>query len=117
MKVRPLSGQVLVEILPHDKVSPGGIEIPQRSLSPEEIQDTHLNPEKPKPWFGMVRSIGKWPKLKGGLTLMPEFGVNAKVIIRHNAGTPFQDGTHRRLRMVSQSDVLAIYQDTVAVQP
>lgn len=108
MKVRPLTGQVLIEILPHDKVSPGGIEIPQRSLSPEEVQDRHLNPEKPKPWFGVVRAIGKWPPLKCGKLLLPEYGLNAKVVIRHNAGTPFQDGTERKLRMVKQGDVLAV---------
>lgn len=108
MRVRPLTGQALIELLPHDQFSDGGIEIPKRSLSPEEIQDRHLNPDKPKPWYGVVRSIGKWPALKCGKLLLPEYGVGMRVVIKHNAGVPFQDGTHRKLRMVHQGDVLAV---------
>lgn len=107
-KVKPLTGQVLVEIIPAENKSPGGIEFPNRSLSAEEVQETHQNPEKPKALTGIVRACGPWPKLKCGLTLMPEYGLNAKVFIRPHAGIDMQWDTSRRLKMVKQSDVLAI---------
>lgn len=115
-KVKPLTGQVLIEILPAEKKTPGGIELPQRSLSAEEVQETHQNPEKPKALTGIVRACGPWPKLKCGLTLMPEFGINSKVVISPNSGQLLQWETARRLKLISQSQVLAVLTDSVQVR-
>lgn len=109
MKIKPLTGQALVELLPHDRLTAGGIEIPERCLSPDEVESRHLNPEKPKPWFGVVREIGAWPPLKNGLRLMPEFGIGAKVILRHNAGTEIHYHERVKLRLVKQQDILAVW--------
>lgn len=109
-KIKPLTGQALVELLPHDRLTTGGIEIPERCLSPEEVQDRHLNPDKPKPWFGVVREIGAWPRLRCGKLAMPEFGLGSKVIIRHNSGTEIHYHERVKLRVVQQSDVLAVFQ-------
>lgn len=108
MKIRPLTGQVLVEILPADKVTAGGIEIPERVMSPEEVQESHRNPAPPPPWQGIVREIGPWPKLPNGMALMPEYGRGARVLIRHNAGIQMRRSIGTRLRMVRQSEVLAL---------
>lgn len=108
MRIRPLTGHVLVEILPDDSKSAGGIEIPHRSLSAEEVQEQHADPQMPAPWTGRVVAIGDWPKLRNGLLAMPEYGVGARVIISRHAGVQMQRNIGQRFRMVRQRDVLAI---------
>lgn len=100
MTIRPLTGQVLVEIIPPDSRTSGGIEIPERSLSPEEVQERHADPSPPPPWQGRVVAIGRWPSLKNGMALMPEYGIGARVVIRHHAGIPMQRSIGTKLRMV-----------------
>lgn len=108
MKIKPLTGHVLVEIIPPNKISDGGIEIPERSLSPEEVQQRHPNPEKPKPITGIVREIGSWPKTKNGMLQMPEFGKGAKVLIGALSGIHMQRHIGERFKMVRLDDVLAV---------
>lgn len=108
MNVRPLSGQVLIEILPPDKRSAGGIEFPDHTRSADEVQATHRKPEKPPPLQGIVAAIGYWPKLRNGLSLMPEFGIGAHVIVRHNAGLQMHRGIGERFRMCLVEEVLAV---------
>lgn len=107
-RVKPLAGQVLIELLPADTHSAGGIELPNRTLSPEEVQERHTNPEKPRAIIGVVKAIGDWPKLKNGMCLLPDYGINARVAIRPEVGTAMQWDKTRKLRMVKQSDVLAV---------
>lgn len=107
-KVQPLTGQVLIEVLPEDAKSPGGIDLPNRGLSAEEVQERHQNPEKPPGAYGIVRAIGPWPKLKCGLALMPEYGMGAKVFFNPLRGIAMQWDTTRKLRMIMQEDVLAV---------
>lgn len=108
MKIKPLTGQALVEILPPDTMTAGGIELPQRSLSAEEVQERHRTPAPPPPWTGIVREIGPWPKLRNGMALMPDFGRGAKVIVGHNAGLQMHRGIGERFRMVQIREVLAV---------
>lgn len=108
MRVVPLTGQVLVELIPADTVTAGGIEIPQRHQSPEEVQVSTRRPEPPPPWQGIVREIGPWPKLKNGMMDMPPYGIGARVIIGHHAGVTMHRGIGERFRMVKQEDVLAV---------
>lgn len=106
--IRPLTGQVLVELQPLPTTTSGGIEIPERNRSPEEVEATHLNPEKPKPLVGIVRAIGKWPPLKNGMLRLPEFGLGARVLVYFNAGTPLQRDSGGKLRLVRLDEVLAV---------
>ena len=108
MRIKPLTGQVLVEILPADRSTAGGIELPERTLSPEEHQQNARHPTPPPPWTGIVREIGPWPKLRNGLLAMPEYGKGARVVIGHNAGIQMQRNIGERFRMVRQEDVLAV---------
>ena len=110
MSVRPLTGQVLVEILPVDKRTPGGIELPQHTPSPEENQQAAHRPTIPMALIGIVKAIGAWPKLSNGMALMPEFGVGARVVIGPHAGLDMSRGNGERLKMVHQSQVLAVLQ-------
>lgn len=110
MRIKPLTGQVLIEVLPAEKRSPGGIELPDRfPMSPAAVEATHANPEKPaKPCIGIVRAIGKWPLTRKGLLLMPEFSVGVKVAFNPWRGTDLQLGLGVRLKMIPNSDVLAV---------
>lgn len=109
MRIRPLTGQVLIEVLPAETVTPGGVSLPvDVSVSAETIQESHLNPEKPaKNHIGIVCEIGSWPKTRNGMLRMPEFGRGARVVFNPFRGQEIQFGAVR-LRMVNQRDVLAV---------
>lgn len=108
MRVRPLTGQVLIEVLLADSISAGGIHFPECALSADEVQERSRNPEKPAAMTGIVRAIGPWPKLENGMALMPEFGVGAKVLFNQFRGVAMQRHLGQRLRMVRNTDVLAV---------
>jgi co-chaperonin GroES (HSP10) len=108
MRIKPLTGQVLIEILPADKRTAGGIDLPEHTMSPEENQEAAHRPTMPPGLTGVVKAIGPWPKLANGFALMPEFGVGARVVIGRGAGLDLQRGIGERLKMVHQSQVLAV---------
>ena len=108
MRLRPLTGQVLVEILPAEKLTAGGIEIPQRSRSPEERHEAARRPEPPPPVTGIVKAVGPWPKTKQGLAMLPEFQLGDKVLVGFHAGVQMQRSIGERLRMVRFDQVLAV---------
>lgn len=110
MRLRPLTGQVLVEILPADTRSAGGIELPQHTPSPEEQQQAARRPIMPPGLIGTVVEIGPWPKLANGKALLPEFGRGAKVVIGPRAGLDLAWGNGARLKMVRNDQVLAVLQ-------
>lgn len=84
--------------------------MPQNSsVSAEIVQESHANPEKPSANnIGKVIAIGKWPKLRNGMALMPEFGVGSKVLFNPWRGTKMQRGIGEQYRMVRNEDVLAV---------
>lgn len=108
MRVRPLTGQVLVELDPRDTQSAGGIAIPEHTLSPEEQQQLARHPTPPRPLTGTVREIGPWKKLRNGKALLPPFGVGARVLIPRYGGTDMHWDVSGRLKMVKSEDVLAV---------
>jgi len=108
MSVRPLTGQVLVWVLPPEQRTASGIELPQRRLSAEEVQERNHHPEPPPPDIGIVESIGPWPALKNGLRVLPPFSVGAKVVIRNGSGQQLSRGIGERLRMVKTEQILAV---------
>ena len=108
MKLKPLIGQVLVEILPADTRSAGGVDLPQHTPSPEENQEAARRPTMPPAVTGIVKAIGEWPKTRSGLLKMPEFGVGSKVVIGPNAGLDMERRLGDRLKMVRNEQVLAV---------
>lgn len=107
-KIRPLTGQVLVEIMPAEKQTAGGLAIPEYDPTPEDHQRMARNPEMPPGVKGRVRAIGAWPKTKSGLAQMPEYGVGAFVVIPPKSGLELHRNLGDRFRMVKQSQVLAV---------
>lgn len=108
MRIKPLTGQVLIRILPRDTRSPGGIELPEHTASPEEVQEASHHPIPPPPEMGIVESIGPWPALRNGLRVLPPFVVGNRVIIGANSGQQMHRGIGDRLRMVRYDQVLAV---------
>jgi len=108
MKVKPLTGKVLVELDAPDKLTLTGLHIPNHTLSAEEHQQADKKPWKPAGIVGKVVEIGPWPKLKNGLAVLPEFGIGARVIVRPTAGVSMNWETSGRLKMLSSDDVLAV---------
>lgn len=108
-KIRPLTGQVLIEVLPTDNKTPGGIDLPEVvRVSPDVVQEQSHDPQKPvPPNIGIVRAIGPWPKLPNGMTLLPEFGVGARVAFNPYRGDQLRYET-KPLRLVRLDDVLAV---------
>lgn len=107
MRVKPLTGQVLIELDPREATSPGGIAIPNRTLSPEEVQERHAKPTPPPGVIGKVCEIGAWP-VKNGRAFPPPFGMGSKVIIPRYCGQELSWETSCRLRIVNQQDILAV---------
>lgn len=109
MRLRPLTGQVLVEVLPRESVSAGGIAFPDEvPLSPEAVQAGHRHPEPPRPWTCVVREIGPWPKAKNGLAMLPEFQRGQKVVIGRHAGIEMERGVGQNYRMIRYDQILGI---------
>lgn len=106
--IRPLSGQVLIRVLPPETRSSGGIEIPQRRKSPEEVQQDNHHPEPPPPQIGVVEAIGPWPRLKNGMAVLPPFPPGAKVLVREGSGAKLNRGIGERLKLIRTDDVLAV---------
>ena len=106
MKITPLTGQVLVEILPEPTETDTGIAIPEYDMTPEDHQRAARNPSPPPPHRGIVRAVGQWPKTKSGLMRMPEYGIGAMVVVPARAGLELQH--YKRYRMIQQREVLAV---------
>ena len=109
-RIVPLTGQVLVEILPAETRSAGGIDLPQHTPSPEENQQAAHRPSVPLALIGIVKALGAWPKLDNGMLEMPEFGVGTRVVIGPHAGLDMARGVGERLKMVRNDQVLAVLQ-------
>ncbi len=107
-KIKPLPGMSLIELDVPDKVSAGGIDIPDHTLSAEEHQQRSHNPEQPPGLTGVVVAIGEWPKNKKGQLLMPQFGIGARIVIRPTAGQEMHYGSTSRLRTIWNDDALAV---------
>lgn len=110
MRVKPLTGQILIELDERERTSPGGVAIPEHTLSPEEHQERSHHPAPPPGITGRVVEIGDWPKLKNGMAVMPPFGIGARVVIRPTSGVEFHWETSCRLKMVQTEDILAVFQ-------
>lgn len=108
MSVRPLTGQVLLRVLPSETVSAGGIVIPEHTLSPEEHQERNHHPDPPGPVTAQVVAVGPWKRLRNGLALIPPISPNSKVLIRPGCGQQLSRGVNEQLRLVKVDDVLAV---------
>lgn len=108
--IRPLTDQVLLRILPPEKYSSGGIEIPQRRIGPAEQEQLNHMPEPPPTDVGIVEAIGPWKSLANGMKVPPPFPPGAKVLVREGSGHKLRRDVGERLRLVHTDDILAVLQ-------
>lgn len=99
--LRPLTGQILLEILPPEETTNGGIHIPETSRdgAPDE---------KKSVLKGIVRAMGPWKKTKKGFGILPDFGIGAKVVVSPYRGTQVGKYVAERYRLVKSDDILAV---------
>ena len=97
MNIKPLTGQVLVELLPVE-LKEGSLFIPEQT-----------NPLNKKPVIrATVLAMGPWKKSKTGFGILPDFGVGATVYMSPHSGTTLEIDGKRNFRLVKTSDILAI---------
>ena len=99
MTIHPLAGQTLIEIVSPQNVTFGGIVLPDGAFDKQSCG---------KSAKGIVREIGEWPKLKNGLSVLPEFKRGDKVLISDYSGTTLQKDFGDRMKIVRIQDVLAV---------
>lgn len=88
-KMKPMAGHAIVELQPAADKSDGGIAIP------DEAQE--------KPNEAIVRSLGEPPK--GGWDCV----LGDRVVVRKHLGTQLDIILHRKLKLVSHHDILAVF--------
>lgn len=101
MNVKPLTGQVLVEVLPPEDKTLGGLFIP-------DVAQSSPRGEKARPFKALVVAIGAWRKTKQGFAVLPEFGIGAQILCTPYAGTKLSRNIGERYQLVKVTDVLAI---------
>ncbi len=107
MKVRPLTGQVLIRVLPPQQRTDSGIELPQVTLSAEERQQRSHHPEPPPPDIGIVEAVGPWQRKANGY-VMPPVQVGAKVVVREGSGIKCNRNIGEKLKLIRNEDLLAV---------
>ena len=100
MNVRPLRGHCLVEVLPENKVSAGGIAIPDTAKAKDDVG-------RLPGLTGRVLRLGPWPQKKNGLAPMPDFAPGHTVYVNQYAGKKLHE-PGRDYRLVAIEDVLAV---------
>lgn len=105
MNLRPLTGQVLVQVLPYDGQTAGGLTIP-------DIAKDGPCGEKKRARRGIIQAIGPWRRVKSGHAVLPEFQVGAQVIISEYIGTKLTRDIGENLRLLPVAHVLAVLTDT-----
>lgn len=101
MKVRPLTGQVLIEVLPPDAKTDGGLFIP-------DVAQTSPRGEKGRPFKARVLSVGPWRKTRKGLSVLPDVHAGNEVLVSFYGGQKLSYGTNEKLMLVKADDLLAI---------
>jgi chaperonin GroES len=99
--IRPLKNQLLVEILPPDEASAGGVVIP------ESIREGSKDEKKPV-LKGIVVAIGPWKTTKRGFSVLPDFFIGSTVVLSPYRGVQLGRRLGERMRMVKTEDVLAV---------
>lgn len=99
--IKPLTGQILVKVLPPDPTTAGGL------VLPDIAHDTPRG-EKAKAFKALVVAMGPWKRTKQGYGILPDFGLNAVVLCTPYRGTKLGRTLGERLQMVNFEDVLAV---------
>lgn len=100
IKIKPLTGQVLVRLLPPDFWNPTGLLIPESAqVAPQG--------EKAYPRKAVVVEIGPWRKTKQGFAILPDFHPGQTVVVNEYLGTKLTRNIGEQYRLCRIDDVLA----------
>lgn len=106
MQIQPLTGQILVLMLPPE-TKDGRFFIPERD--PDSSSDPYRKKQARK---GIVKAIGPWKKTKNGeAAFLPPFGIGATVVLSPYAGTKLNRNIGEHLSLVTIDEVLAVLTD------
>ena len=104
MQIRPMTGQVLVRLLPPDHWASALLIIPETAqLAPKG--------EKAYPRKAKVIAIGPWRKTKQGFAVLPDFQPGQKVIVSEYLGTKLSRNMGENFRLCRIDDVLAVCEE------
>lgn len=99
--IRPLTNQVLIEVIPADATTHGGIVIP------EDIREGSKD-EKKHVVKAIVVAIGAWRKTKQGFAVLPEFAIGDTVLCSPYRGVKMTRNIGERYQLVKTQDILAV---------
>lgn len=105
MRIRPLTGHVLVEVLPPDDKTTGGLWLPDIAHDP-------ARGEKARAFKAVVVEMGPWKKTTNGYGILPRFGVGTRVLCSPYSGQPLSHNISDRLQLVRSDDVIAVLETT-----
>lgn len=103
--IRPLTGQVLIQLLPPDEKTFSGLFLP-------DIAHDRIQGDKAKPRKGVVLAVGPWKKVKSGHALLPDCRPGDTVLLSEYAGTKLTRHIGENLRLCRADDVLAVLTST-----
>ena len=109
MEIKPLTGQVLLRLLPTEAFSDGGLMLP-------DIYTGNEPGKKALPRKALVIAIGPWKKTKQGFALLPEIKVGEQVLVSEYLGTKLTRNIGENLRLCRIDDVLAILEETCDIK-
>lgn len=102
MKIRPLTGQVLVQVLHTESKTLSGLHL-------LEVSDPT---QKAQPFKALVIAMGPWKKTKNGYGVLPDFGIGHTVLCTPYAGQALSRDVGERYQLVRSEDVLAVIETT-----
>lgn len=102
MNIRPLTGQVLVRMLPREYQTDKGLFLPDIAF---EVQ--HGAGTKKQPFKAVVVALGPWKKTNQGFGVLPDFGIGQTVICTPYSGTPLTRDIGEHLQLVRFEDIIA----------
>ncbi len=109
MRIKPLTGQVLVFLLPKDDKE-GSIFLPQSVMDGKSSPDNVY--VKLKPRKAVVQEVGPWKKTKQGLAVLPPVKRGDTVIVSQYKGQKITTDVREQLMLVNSDDLLAILTDS-----
>lgn len=105
MRIKPLTGQVLVLLLPRDEKI-GEIFIPETANDGKATHDDMYVKRLARK--GIVQSIGPWKKTKDGKAILPDFRKGQTILLNDYVGQKLTHDVEDNLRLIKYDDVLGV---------
>jgi co-chaperonin GroES (HSP10) len=104
MRIKPLTGQVLLRELPCDDKTSSGLWIPP-------VANDAQRGEKTKPFKALVIALGPWKKNSRGCAFLPPVAPGSEVICDAYHGERLSRTIGENLRLVDSDAILAVIEE------